>query len=312
MIELKQLQMLEAISQHGTISGAAKALGYSQPAISQHMATIERMLETPVLVRSRSGVHLTEAGKLLVDAAGPILAQVGQVMSEVTAIAGLRAGKVRVSCFPSAASVLLPGAFAEVREQHPGLSFALAERDPVGGLEMLRHGQCDIAIIFDYVTPGLAQPSKRLELLPNETAVTLLEEEIMVALPPDHPRASDRWIDIEVLNGEQWIAGCPDCRTHLVEACETAGYHPDITFETDDYLAMQGLVGAGLGIALIPEVVLAAARHQYPIALLPTHPISTRVIRAVTTESMLRVPGIVPTIEALKATAARRIHATQA
>ncbi len=311
MIELKQLQMLEAISQHGTISGAAKALGYSQPAISQHMATIERMLETPVLVRSRSGVHLTEAGRVLVDAAGPILAQVGQLMSEVSAIAGLRAGKVRVSCFPSAASVLLPGAFAQVREQHPGLSFVLAERDPVGGLEMLRHGQCDIAIIFDYVTPGVVAPTNRLELLPNETAFTLLEEEIMVALPPDHPRAEDRWVGIEALAGEQWIAGCPDCRTHLIDACEMAGYHPDITFETDDYLAMQGLVGAGLGIALIPEVVLAAARHQYPIALRPTHPVSTRVIRAVTTEAMLRVPGILPTLDALQAAAVQRIGASR-
>ena len=307
MIELKQLQMLQSISQEGTISGAARALGYSQPAISQHVATIERQLETPVLVRGRSGVHLTEAGRALVEAAGPILAQVEQLLSEVAAIAGMRAGKVRVTCFPSAAAVLIPGAFAAVRAAHPGISFVLAERDPEGGMEMLRRGQCDIAITFDYATQGMPQDESRLPLLPNEVAVTLLEENMMVALPVQHPQAESRWVDLAALREEEWIAGCPDCRSHLVEACAAVGYHPNITFETDDYIAMQGLVGAGLGIALIPEIVFASGHRNHPIALSPSQPATTRVIRAVTTEAMLRVPGVAPTLEALKAAARREV-----
>lgn len=300
MVELKQLQMLAAIERHGTISGAARELGFSQPAVSQQVGNLERQLGTPLLVRTRSGVELTEAGTVLVAIAAPTTAIIAQAVSEVQAIAGLRAGTVRVTGFPSIAATLLPTAFAALRASYPGLSFVLAEKQPPDAMEMLRAGECDVAIVFDY--PGdSTQPDE--DLLPNERAVTLLEETVYAVLPNDHRLARKKLVNLQELADEVWIAGCPNCRDHLVSACRAAGFAPKITFETDDYLAAQALVANGLGVALLSDLSLAAANRKHRLTLVPCAPRSTRVTRAVTTSSLLTVPSVSLAIDALHAAA---------
>lgn len=297
MIELKQLQMLAAIQRHGTISGAARELGFSQPAVSQQVGNMERMLSTPLLVRTRSGVMLTEAGTVLVTAAAPASALVSQAVSEVQAIAGLRAGTVRVTGFPSVAATILPTAFAALRRSFPGLSFVLVENQPTEALEMLRNGDCDVAIIFDY--PGNETPPEP-ELLPNERSTTLLEETVYAVLPTGHPLAKQKQINLADLADDEWIAGCPNCRDHLVKACHAVGFVPTIAFETDDYLAAQALVANGLGVALLTDLSLSAVNRREKLTLRPCAPRLTRVTRAVTTTSLLTVPGIARTMDALQ------------
>lgn len=301
MVELKQLQMLAAIERHGTISGAARELGFSQPAVSQQVGNLERQLGTPLLVRTRSGVDLTEAGMVLVAIAAPTSAIVSQAVSEVQAIAGLHSGTVRVTGFPSVAATLLPTAFASLRASYPGLSFVLVEKQPPDAMEMLRMGVCDVAIVFDY--PGDdAYPGA--ELLPNERAFTLLEETVYAVLPNDHRLAHLKVINLQDLAEDVWIAGCPNCRDHLVSACNAVGFTPKIAFETDDYLAAQALVANGLGVALLSDLSLAAANRRHRLTLIPCAPRSTRVTRAVTTSSLLTVPSVALAIDALSAAAA--------
>lgn len=297
VIEVKHLRLLDAIVRHGSMSGAARELGYSQSAVTQQIQSLERHLGTALAVRNRRGVHLTEAGEVLVRHGRGVLAQMTLAKAEVEAVAGLRSGKVRIACFPSAAATILPQALGTLGQEVPGLSFTLVEAEPPRSLEILRSGECDIAIIYDYVAAGHADAEGQA-LHADEVSTALIDEGVYVVVPPNHPAADRRWVELRDLKDSRWIAGCPECRGNLLQSCATAGFLPDIAFETDDYAALQALAAAGLGVALVPELMLTA-RNEPDLLLKRLSPLSMRCVSAVSTESLQRVPGVMRTIEAL-------------
>jgi len=302
VIEIKHLRLLKALHEHGSMSAAARELGYSQSAVTQQIQLLERQLETPLLVRTRTGVRLTEAGEVLVRHGAGVLASVALAEAEVDAVAGMRSGRVRISAFPSAAATILPRALGAVAREYPGISFSLTEAEPPGALELLRSGACDVAIIFEYETDGAHEP--RFPLQPHEMTTALLDENVRVAMPARHAAASKTSVTLDELSDSRWIAGCPECRGNLLEACDRAGFQPDVAFETDDYIALQGLASAGLGVALVTDLMLAAARPDPDLFLKHLSPPSRRVVSAVTTASLRAVPGVRQTIEALREAAA--------
>lgn len=304
-IDLKHLRVIRAIREHGTLSGAARELGYSQPAVSQQVRHIERMLGTPVLLRHTTGATLTEAGEVLARTGSPVLSQVSQALSEIEAIVGLRAGRVRVACFRSATAVLLPDALSSVRKEHPGLAFTLHERRTKEALGMLRDGSTDIAIVFEYSSDD---EDERFQLLPGETRIQLAEESAYLAIPPEHPLANQRVVKLADFADEDWISGCPSCRTQLMKMCAAAGFVPNIAFETDDHVAIQALVGANLGVAMLTELISAVGNQEFPARLKSFSPISTRVVYAVTTEALLTVPGVGPIINALRVAGQKHVN----
>jgi len=303
MIEIKHLRLLEALSVHRSMSAAARELGYSQSAVTQQIQLLESQLGTPLVVRSRAGVQLTDAGEVLVRHGAGVLASIKLAEAEVDAVAGLRSGRVRITCFPSAAATILPRALGSVSKEHPGLSFTLTESEPPSAIEALRSGECDIAIVYEHVTDGIVD-EKQFTLQAGEVATKLIDEHVHVAMPLDHPAAGERSVTMADLQESRWIAGCPECRGHLVGAGAQAGFAPDIAFETDDYIALQGLAAAGLGVALVSDLMLAATRREPNLLLKRLSPESVRVISAVSTESLLRVPGVQQTVLALQAVAA--------
>jgi molybdate transport repressor ModE-like protein len=310
MIEIKHLRLLQALSVHGSMSAAARELGYSQSAVTQQVQLLERSLQTPLLVRSQSGVRLTAAGDVLVRHGAGVLASVALAEAEVDAVAGLRSGRVRISCFPSAAATILPGALGAVARAHPGLSFTLIEAEPPKALELLRSGECDIAVIFEYSTGDPADGAK-FPLQGDEAATSLVSESVRVAMPADHPRAGDVSVSLGELRHSRWIAGCPECRGNLLDSCARSGFTPDVAFETDDYIALQGLASAGLGVALVSDLMLAAARPDPSLVLTELSPPLRREVFAVSTASLVRVPGVGQSIDALVA-AARGIQLASA
>jgi len=303
MIEIKHLRLLEALSVHRSMSAAARELGYSQSAVTQQIQLLESQLGTPLVVRSRAGVQLTDAGEVLVRHGAGVLASIKLAEAEVDAVAGLRSGRVRITCFPSAAATILPRALGSVAKEHPGLSFTLTESEPPSAIEALRSGECDIAIVYEHVTDGTAD-EKQFTLQAGEVSTQLIDEHVHVAMPLDHPAAGELSVTMADLQESRWIAGCPECRGHLVGAGAQAGFTPDIAFETDDYIALQGLAAAGLGVALVSDLMLAATRREPNLLLKRLSPESVRVISAVSTESLLRVPGVQQTVLALQAAAA--------
>jgi DNA-binding transcriptional LysR family regulator len=253
MLDLTRLRVLVAVAREGSVTAAAEALHYAQPSVSHHLARLEAEVGVVLLRRAGRGVLLTDAGRLLVARAEEILGQVDSACAELAAHAGLSTGRVRLAAFPSALATVVPTAAAALAAAHPGIELALTEAEPPEALTALRNADVDAALIFDHDDPV---PGDRR----NTTLTPLFEEPVYVVTPAegtwDGPRA-----ELATYAGENWIAGCERCRTHLAALCARAGFAPRVTFETDDYVAVQALVAAGLGVGVLPGLALHAHRH---------------------------------------------------
>jgi molybdate transport repressor ModE-like protein len=288
MIEARHLRVLRAVARTGSFSAAARELGCTQPAVSQQMKALENSAGTPLLVRGPREMRLTEAGDALVRHAAGILAGLTAAEEEIGAIAGLRAGRVRLCSFPSGSSTLVPRAVADMRAHHPGTKVSLVEAEPPHSVDMLRAGDCDITLAFRYV--DLPTPAE--ESWDDLVVRPLLTDRLVGVVPEDHPLAGRSGpTAIEELADEQWIAGCPRCRRHLVEVCERAGFTPRIDFATDDSPAVVGLVAAGLGVAVLPELALGPVRAA-GVAVFDVRPAVEREVVALTLPDLAHVPAV--------------------
>lgn len=280
----------------GSFSAAARELGCTQPAVSQQMKALEASAGTTLLIRTGREMRLTQAGEALVRHASGILAGLTAAEEEVAAIAGLRAGRVRLVSFPSGSSTLVPGALAALRAAHPGTRVSLVEAEPPRSVEMLRDGDCDIALAFRYGTPGAEWDD--LVVRP------LLTDRLIGLVPEGHALADRAEVGIGELAGEPWIAGCPRCRRQLVEVCEASGFTPRIDFATDDYPAVIGLVGAGLGVAVLPALAIESVRPR-GARTVSVEPAIEREIVALTLPDLAQVPAVAATLDQLSLAAAR-------
>ncbi|GHI87915.1 LysR family transcriptional regulator [Streptomyces xanthophaeus] len=298
MIEARHLRVLRAVAGTGSFSAAARELGCTQPAVSQQMKALEQSAGTPLLIRTGREMRLTQAGEALVRHAAGILAGLTAAEEEVAAIAGLRAGRVRLVSFPSGSSTLVPTALAAMRAEHPGTRISLVEAEPPRSVEMLREGDCDLALAFRYDGSSGSAEWEDLVVRP------LLTDRLVGLVPEAHPLAGAERVGMAELAQEPWIAGCPRCRRHLVEVCESAGFTPRIDFATDDYPAVVGLVGAGLGVAVLPELAVESVRAK-GVSTLVVEPAVERQVVALTLPDLARVPAVAATLAELERAAAR-------
>ncbi|MFJ9621373.1 LysR family transcriptional regulator [Streptomyces sp. NPDC101181] len=296
MIEARHLRVLRAVAATGSFSAAARELGCTQPAVSQQMKALESSAGTTLLIRTGREMRLTQAGEALVRHASGILAGLTAAEEEVAAIAGLRAGRVRLVSFPSGSSTLVPGALAALRAEHPGTRVSLVEAEPPRSVDLLREGDCDIALAFRYGATGGEWDD--LVVRP------LLTDRLIGLVPAGHRLTDAPEVSVGELADESWIAGCPRCRRQLVEVCEESGFTPRIDFATDDYPAVMGLVGAGLGVAVLPELAVESVRPK-GVRTLAVEPAIEREIVALTLPDLARVPAVAATLDQLSRTAAR-------
>jgi DNA-binding transcriptional LysR family regulator len=247
MLDVNRLRVLAAVARLGSVTAAARALRYAQPSVSHHLARLEAETGSRLVQRVGRGIRLTEAGLLLAGRAEEILARLDAAQAELDAHTGLTAGRVRLGAFPSALGTFVPDAAAGFAAAHPGVELRLTEAEPPDAVVLLRSGEVDVAVLFGY--PGEPAADDGLRRFP------LLTERLHLVAPADLP--GDRLTDHA---DRRWITGCERCRGHLVRACTTAGFTPDIAFTTDDYVAVQSLVAAGLGVTVLPGLALAAHR----------------------------------------------------
>ena len=266
MLDVTRLRVLAAVARHGSVTAAANALNYAQPSVSHHLARLEAETGTRLVERSGRGVRLTDAGRLLAGRAEEILGRLDAAEQELAAHVGQREERIRIAGFPSALATVVPAAAARLRAEHPGVELLLAEAEPQGAVRMLRAGRVDVALVFSYVQHGTAgKPAAAGHHGDEDEGVRarlLFEEPVHLvtqagAVPP--PRAAGH--RLASYAGHRWIAGCERCRAHLLWQCELAGFNPQIAFTTDDVLVAQALAAAGLGVALLPDLALRAARH---------------------------------------------------
>ncbi|MEA2231890.1 MAG: hypothetical protein QOD83_1706, partial [Solirubrobacteraceae bacterium] len=143
MLDVKRLRVLREVSIRGSFSAAAESLAYTQSAVSQQIAALEREAGTVLVQRNARGVRMTDAGRALVAHADVIFARLADAEAELEAIAGARGGRLRIVSFPTAGATLAPRAIALFRQRHPGVEITLEPREPHEGLDCVKCGDCD-------------------------------------------------------------------------------------------------------------------------------------------------------------------------
>jgi DNA-binding transcriptional LysR family regulator len=262
MFDARLLSVFREVATRGSFSEAAAALSFTQPAVSQQIARLERQLGTRLLARESRGVALTPAGEVLLRHAETVLAQLRAAEAEVQSVAGVERPRLRVGAFPSAAASIMPPALADLRGTHPEADIAMRVIEDAPALEALRRGDLDVALVLDS------------ELLPLELpagieAASVLEDPLLIALPYSHRLAGRSAVSLADLRDDEWMVcgvggTCVDSNV-VLRACDEAGFEPRISFESEDYSAIMGMVASGMGVALIPSLALVSAREDIAI-----------------------------------------------
>jgi len=284
MLNVNRLRILAEVAHRGSFSAAADALSYTQSAVSQQIAALEAETGMTLLERRPRGVSLTAAGQTLVGHAEGVLASLDAAETALQAIAGLRGGRLRMASFPTAGATLMPLAIATFSERYPDVELTLAEGEPEQIAPRLRVGELDLALLFEFdQSPrdgsGDADESSTGGQLRR---VELLEDPLYLALPREHRLAGRRRLRLEDLREEAWVqtSEASPCARHVVRCAHAAGFEPKVSFQSDDYQTVQGLVAAGVGVALIPELALSVVREDIVIRALSPRPPARRVIAA--------------------------------
>jgi DNA-binding transcriptional LysR family regulator len=248
-MELHQLRYFVAVAELRHFTKAARGLRIAQPSVSRAVRVLEEELGTQLFHRMKGNVALTSAGEVLLPWARRVLADVDGAALEVRELADLRRGRLAVGATPSLATTLLPPALARFHAAFPGVELVLHEagsRDLVGELEQ---GALDIALVI------LPLRHEVLETTP------LLREELVVAVAPDHPLASRKTIAIADLRGVPLVMFRDgyDLRATTLAAFRRAGFEPTLALEGGEMDGVLRLAAAGLGVAVVPSLVIDPA-----------------------------------------------------
>jgi DNA-binding transcriptional LysR family regulator len=274
MLDVRLLQTFREVAMRGSFSLAADELGFTQPAISQHLARLERHLGVKVLERTARGVTLTPAGEALLAETEAVLSSVRAAEQAAKAAGGVVASRLRVGAFPSAAAGLVPGAVREARRRrpHPEIELDLRVIEPEPALRALARNRMDIALMIESPLDPIVVPDG-VELL------EVTEDPMMIALPPDHRMATRRSIDLAELADEPFLltelgGTCADSNI-MLHACRDAGFAPNVRLESEDYNALQGMAAAGLGVSIVPRMATVGAHPGVVLRPLKSAPSRT-------------------------------------
>jgi len=302
MLDTRRLRILHRLAEHGTIAATAEALHLTGPAISQHLAALEREAGTQLLEKQGRTLVLTPAGRLLVSHAEIILDDLSSAESALAALTGRGTGTVRVAAFPSAAKALVPPAWVALREHPAGpVALRLAEHEPDDAIAALVRRDVDIAVVHSY------------SLLPRNVPTSseqrrLLDDPVLLALPPALAAARglvpNEVVALAEFAGQPWLVPRPAqaCHEMIQRACGAAGFVPDTVAEATDFAVLTTLVAAGAGVALVPRMALPDG-----LLALSLHPLRepvTRKVFALTGPGAARRPDVARALDALAAAAA--------
>ncbi len=290
MHDLRLLTVLREVALRGSFSAAAEALAYTQPAVSQQIARLEKQVGVKLIEREPRGIRLTPAGEVLVRHTERILAQLAAADEELLDVAAQARGRLRIGSFATAAGTIVPRAVAAFRRLRPAVEVEIALLDPHESIPAVRRGDIEIAITEEGGFSGDAD-TDGLEI------EHLLDDHMWVSLPADHPLATRHAIELSELRDEEWMFACltGTCADSnvVLRACQDAGFQPRIAYQSDDYFAIQGLVASGMGVALIPGLGLASTRDDVAVRPVKGRPPYRRVAAVTAGEA---AGGAIPTM----------------
>ncbi|GAA4222918.1 DNA-binding transcriptional LysR family regulator [Streptosporangium album] len=246
-MQLQQLASFVAVAEARHFTQAAERMRVAQPSLSKQIKALEADLGAPLFSRARGNVTLTPAGEALLPLARRILADAETARREVGELAGLRRGRVRLGATPSVCAGLMADALARFHRGYPGIELLVEEGGSRDLVRALARGQLDLALII-------------MPLQNDDPALVTREilRENLVVVSPSLSRAHKRYIRIQELRGQPMVMFRRgyDLREATLNACRQAGFEPKLAVEGGEMDAVLRFVEAGLGIALVPSMVL--------------------------------------------------------
>lgn len=246
-MQIQQLSYFVAVARVRNFTRAADAMGVAQPTLSKQIRALENALGSALLVRDRSGVALTAAGEALLPHARRIVIDVENAERAVQDVAGMRRGRIRLGATPSLCDGLLADEIRRFCDRYPGIDIAVEEGGSRDLTRSLVHGQLDLALV---IVP-LQDDERDLETTP------ILRESLVLASPADAPALPSR-VPVEALKDRPMVMFRDgyDLRETTMNACHAAGFEPTLAVEGGEMNAVLRFVEAGLGVAVVPSMVL--------------------------------------------------------
>ncbi|WP_345764925.1 LysR family transcriptional regulator [Diaminobutyricibacter sp. McL0608] len=295
MLDVRKLRLLRELAIRGTIAGVAEALSFTPSNVSQQLAALERESGVTLFRRIGRRLQLTPQAELLAARTADLLDLLERAESELDASLDTVTGVVRIAVFQSAAHAIIPGALSILSEEFPDLRVEVTERAPERGLFEVSARDFDLVIAEQY-------PGSTRALRADLDRIDLVTDAIHLATPPPSLRDIRDLRDAAALPWVMEPEGTA-ARTWAVQLCRSAGFEPDVRFETTDLIAHIRLIRSGNAVGLLPDLVWAGDAPSVALTELPGAP--RRTIFTSSRRSSAARPGVVACREAL-ARAARR------
>lgn len=271
-MDLRRLRLLREVSRLGSLTAAAAELSFTTSAVSQQVTKLEREMGVALLERHPRGAVLTEAGRALLRHADEIDRIIEAARAEMDEFAGLRRGQLRMGTFPTVGASLMPDVVLAFRARHPDVAVTVVSARRAGLVDRLKRRDVELTLLWDYPWQRIADE----EL----ATVTLTSDPTLLLLPREHELAHARAVRVQALRDEQWIVRDEHPVADVLRrVCSAAGFEPSVAFAANDYQETQGMVAAGIGIALAPQLALSALRPDVVAVPLEKSP-SRRILLA--------------------------------
>ncbi|MFF3649711.1 LysR family transcriptional regulator [Streptomyces sp. NPDC002181] len=295
--DIKKLRILRTLADRGTVTATAEALHMTPSAVSQQLTNLARQVGVPLLEAQGRRVRLTDAAHLVLRHAEAVFAQLERADAELAGYLAGEAGEVRIGAFSTAVPALVVPAVAALRRSHPGVEVRVRETEAAQSYELLAAGAVDLALSLAAHAPTARDP--------RFTRITLLEDPLDVALPPDHPLAAAPALRLADLSRDAWIYGGSGPWQEIARnACEAAGFVPEQAHSASGWTAILAMVEAGMGVALVPRMVSSRASGVAVRVLVHDRP--TRHVLAATRRGGESAPAVSRVLTALRTVAAHR------
>lgn len=242
-MDLKKYEIFLQVVEAGSLTGAARRLNCTQSAVSHGLISLEQELGFPLMRRSRAGIRLTEEGERLLPAVRAVMNAAEQLRQVAAGVQGLETGTVRIGTFTSVAVHWLPGMIKAFRRDYPGVEFRIMSGDYHDVEQWLREGTVDLG----FVSLPCEAPCR---------CVPLAEDKILAVLPKDHRFASLPRFPLSMAGDEPFISLLEASDQDLRRALDAVGVTPNIAMQTKDDYAIIAMVENGLGISIMPELLL--------------------------------------------------------
>jgi DNA-binding transcriptional LysR family regulator len=255
LIDAHRLAVLREVARAGSFAGAAAVLHHTPSAVSQQIAALERGAGAVLVQRSTRGVSLTDAGRVLLAAADAIHAELQVAAQQLRALQAGGPQALTVVTFPSAGEPLLaPALTALTAAVGEPVEVTVIEAEPDEALGSVRDGHADLALVYHFHTP--APPRAWPAAAGPGTYTALVADHLRLLVPAGHPLAGRPAVTLAEFAGERWIHGWGEVGGVLDMLAAVSGFHPRVACRSSDYRFMSALVGAGVGVALIPGLAL--------------------------------------------------------